>query len=150
MAYNQPLIISMIGAGLICLIVYKKDIKKLLNKTKQFSGKTKTNKDIKDIMFEDNLTFDEARKELFLDEIVKALEIDVSHWEVNRYLRLIKGDRVSFVDKEVGLVQGIFLGIKKPELLGYDDMYVVRDTRKSIIRQASISYVKEETINVYK
>lgn len=144
------LIISSIVAGVIFVIIKSKFIKKSIYKIKNIINYNKINNELTNIMNEDNVNFEEAKKVLFLEEIIKALEIDEDFWQINRHLILNKGDRVSFMDSEVGLVQGTFLGIKKSELIGYDDIYVVRDTKKSTIRQASISYVKEETINVYK
>lgn len=150
MSDSKALLIGILGSLTVFLVVEGRRIFNFFSIIKNKDENMRINKRLNTIMKEENVSFEDAKQKLFLDEIVKALEIDVSHWVVNRNLTLIKGDRVSFEDKEVGLVQGIFLGIKKPDIVGYDDIYVVRDTRKSIIRQASISYVKEETINVYR
>lgn len=139
----RMLIISIVSGGVIYIFINSKKVKEIINQIK-------INNKLKKIIIANNIDIEEAKEILFLEEIVKALEIDIAYWQINRNVMIKRGDQVSFIDSEVGLVQGTFLGIKKSELLGYDDIYVVRDVKKSTIRQASISYVKEETVNVYK
>ena len=109
---------------------------------------TKITKEIQRLMDEGS-TYEEAKQKLLTNELIKALRIDEPCWRVNKNLTLVQGNRVSFVDKEVGYIQGDFLGLIKPDVVGYDYLYVLRNTKTSVIRQASITYVKEDTINVY-
>ncbi|MCK9471274.1 MAG: hypothetical protein M0Q88_05935 [Bacilli bacterium] len=104
---------------------------------------------LKNVMETYGLSYEEAKNKIFMDEIADALEVNEDIWHVNRFTIIKRGDKVSFVDKEIGLIQGTFLGLIKPDLLGYDDIYVMKIDKTSKIRQAAISYVKEETINVY-
>ncbi|MCQ4924848.1 hypothetical protein NE686_17230 [Tissierella carlieri] len=108
----------------------------------------KITKEIQRLMDEGS-TYEEAKQKLLTNELIKALRIDEPCWRVNKNLTLVQGNRVSFVDKEVGYIQGDFLGLIKPDVVGYDYLYVLRNTKTSVIRQASITYVKEDTINVY-
>ena len=150
MTNGKAFLIGILGTSIIYFVVNRKWIFNYFSIINNKDESLKIKRKLDYIMREESISYEEAKQELILDEIVKALEVDSSHWEVNKNLTLIKGDRISFEDKKVGLVQGVFLGIKKSDLVGYDDIYVVKDTKKSIIRQASISYIKEETINVYR
>lgn len=109
---------------------------------------------LKRAMKDEGMTYEEARKqvvdETVIEEVVKMLRISKAHLQLRRDLVLYQGDKVSFVDKEVGYLQGDFIGVIESEIVGYDDLYVLRDRRTSAIRQASISYIKVDTVNVYK
>lgn len=145
----RAMIIGVVFASLFFLIKERKNIFKVLSAIIYNGPNTRLSKELRRIMDEENISLDEAKQKLLTNEIIKALDIDMPCWEVNKNLTLIQGNKVSFVDKEVGFIQGDFLGLIKPDIVGYDYLYVIRNAKTSIIRKASISYVEEDTINVY-
>lgn len=146
----QTIAFASLGTLLIFLLKENRTIKALLSNILHSKENTRLKNSIRTIMEEENVSYEEAKEILLTREIIKALSITKKQWVINSDIVLNQGDRVSFVDKEVGFVQGDFLGLIEPEIAGYDDLYVLRNAKDSKIRQASISYVKEDTVNVYK
>jgi len=147
---KNPLIIGIIGATLVFLLWYSKIISTFISGILNRGRNNELLARIQHYVDLYHISFKEAKDRVMMDEIADALEIDEKFWHVSRNTILARGDKVSFVDKEIGLIQGTFLGLIKPAMLGYDDIYVIKIDETSMIRQAAISYVKEDTINVYK
>lgn len=104
---------------------------------------------IKAIMEHENIDFDAAREILIANELASNLRINKDTWVVNDKKIIQSCDKVSFRDKEIGLVSGYFIGLIKPDYLVYDDIYVMR-LRDGTLRQAPISCVEVDSIYVYK
>ena len=146
----RALSIGIFGASIIFIIKERKLLKTLFSAYLNKDLNNELIESLEEMQKSKGLSINEAKDRLFTKEIIKAMDIDSTQWEVNRFLTLHQGDRVSFEDEKAGFIQGDFLGIVKSKLVGYDDLYVVRNNKTSTIRKASISYIKEETINVYR
>lgn len=146
----KALVVGIIGASIVFAIKENRVVKTFFKAAFYRERNKELSDELDNLKRDNNLTNAEAREKLFTNEIIKALEIDSPFWQVNRFLTISQGDRISFIDEKVGFVQGDFLGIIKSKLVGYDDLYVIRNISTSTLRKASVSYVKEDTINVYK
>lgn len=144
---TKALLMGITIASLVFIIRDRKKVSSFFSAIINNRKNDKMSEDLEDIMNNNNISYEEAKRKMILMEISKALKVDFKDWEVNKNLVLRQGDKVSFVDKEVGFIQGDFLGLIKPDVVGYDYLYILRNHKTSTIRQAPISYVKEDTVN---
>lgn len=124
-------------------IFYYSDFYKGLREKKDILG------NINHIMKKKELDFDEAKDYLIAYELSENMPIDKKAWHFGFDKLVYSCQRIAFKDKEVGMVRGYFIGLIEPEIIGYDDIYVVR-MDDGTIRQAPVTYAEVETINVFK
>lgn len=149
MSDSKIIIISVLITGLIFLIKERKGIISFFNKIKNLNSDSNEIKEIKKIMKEENASFNKAKETFFDREIIKFINISKTKWEIGNGKVLEQGDKVSFIDKEIGYIQGDFFGLIRPKAVGYGDLYILKKPDNTF-RQAPIAYVKKDTINVYK
>lgn len=141
---------ALLGTMVIFVVKERKRIGNLFSVFMYRDKNREIEESIEDIIREKKVSIEEAKDILITNEIIKALRISKKQWVINSDMIINQGDRISFIDKEIGFIQGDFLGLIESEVTGYDDLYVLRNSKNSQIRQVPISYVKEDTINVYK
>lgn len=141
---------ALLGTMVIFVVKERKRIGNLFSVFMHRDKNREIEESIEDIIREKKVSIEEAKDILITNEIIKALRISKKQWVINSDMIINQGDRISFIDKEIGFIQGDFLGLIESEVTGYDDLYVLRNSKNSQIRQVPISYVKEDTINVYK
>lgn len=132
--------------GLVFLFNERKKIKGLFSKKNNSSI---PNNEIERIMKEKNISFSEAKDVLVNKEVVNAINISKKEWDLGNGLILKQGDRVSFVDEEVGHIQGDFFGLIEPRAVGYGDLYILKKPDNTF-RQAPVAYIKKDTVNIYR
>ena len=149
MSTGEILAISVIITTLIFIMIENKKIKELLTSRKENRATSEEIKEIEKIMEEKNISFNEAA-EIFADrEVMKIINISKTEWDVGNGIVLKQGDRVSFIDEEIGYIQGNFFGLIEPKAVGYGNVYIIKKPDNTF-RQAPVAYVKKDTINVYK
>lgn len=147
---TKGFVIGIIVATLIFIIKENKNINNVISAFKNKRKNQELMEEVKGTMEDKNISFDEATQFLINKKSIECLRTSKDVWFVNDKVAVGQGERVSFVDKEIGLVQGDFMGIINSELIGYDDLYVLRLSRDGSIRQAPISFVEEDSVYVYR
>lgn len=149
MGTNEIITVSLLLTGLIFLFNERKQIVRFFTKKTKERDTPKEIKEIEKIMEEENVSFERA-KDIFSDrEVMKVINISKTEWDVGNGMILKQGDKISFVDKEVGFIQGSFFGLIEPKAVGYGNLYILK-TPDNTFRQAPIAFVKKDTINVYQ
>lgn len=149
MDFNEVISISLLITGLIFTFNERKQIKNFIKKRKVKRGAYKEIGEIEKIMEEENVSFEKA-SDIFADrEVIKFINISKTEWHIGNGLVLRQGDKVSFVDEEIGFVQGNFFGLIEPKAVGYGNLYILKKPDNTF-RQAPVAYVKKDTISVYK
>ena len=145
----KTVIISVIITSIIFLFNERKKIKKFFIENKTRKTKSKEIREIEKIMEEKNVSFEKA-SDIFADrEVMKVVNVSKTEWDIGNGLVIKQGDRISFMDEEIGFIQGKFFGLIEPKAVGYGDLYMLKKP-DSTFRQAPVAYVKKDTINVYK
>lgn len=134
---------------LVFIFRNRKSIIKYLNKILTTKQNSDLNKKLEEIMEKENVSYEKAKDILLRNEFINAITVSKKEWIIRNDLIIKQGDRISFRDKEVGLMQGDFIGLIKPMAVGYSDLYVIR-TLDNSIRQAPVVFVDLDTINIYK
>lgn len=142
---DYSVLIGLAVTGIVFLI---KDGRKVFNKIKSRKENYRINNELQNIMDTENVSFEKAKEILMDRTIIEAIGVSKKEWIVRNDLILKQGSKISFVDKEVGFIQGVFIGLINPEAVGYSDIYVIKKNDNTI-RQAPIVYVQTDTINTY-
>lgn len=146
---KKGLFIGIVVATAIFLVKENKFVKEILGEAKYKSENKELLQRVDEVMADNNVDFERAKQIIITDEIIENLRITNKSWFLKDDRLVYQGQRISLCDKEVGLIVGDFIGIINSDVDGYDDLYVMRIIKDNSIRQAPISFVKEDTINVY-
>lgn len=149
MTNNEIITVSLLLTGLVFVINERKNIINFIKKGRDKKKNFKRIGEIEKIMEEENVSFEEAKDILADREVIKVINISRTEWDLGNGLVLKQGDKVSFIDKEVGFIQGSFFGLIEPKAVGYGNLYILK-TPDNNFRQAPVAYIKKDTINVYK
>jgi hypothetical protein len=104
--------------------------------------------DIKKIMSDKKVTFDEAKGIAISNTIKSIIRIDREIWKTEEFT-INKGDRVSFTSEE-GFISGEFLGLKTTMAEGYSYNYVLKSSSTKILICAPIETIDVKSIRVYE
>lgn len=149
MTTGEIITISLFLTGLVFLLNERKRLVNFIKKEKNKRNNVKGIREIEQIMEEENVSFEKAKDILADREVMKVINISRTEWDLGNGLVLKQGDKVSFIDKEVGFIQGSFFGLIEPKAVGYGNLYILK-TPDNNFRQAPVAYIKKDTINVYK
>lgn len=101
------------------------------------------------IMERENIDYESAKDILIANELVEHLRITKDVWVIDDKHTLQSCDKISFKDKDIGLVSGFFLGIISPDLAFYDDIFIMR-LKDGSLRYSPISSMEVDSLYVYK
>lgn len=147
---SRGLFLGITVATLIYIIRKNEILRRVLDAIVFKDKNLKVLRKIKFTMKYYNVDFEEAKKLIISEEIKKSLKISKPSWFLRDDRLVYKGHRISFYDKEIGNIVGEFIGIINSDLDGYDDLYVVKIAKDNSIRQAPISFVDEDTLQIYE
>lgn len=142
--------IGVLGTFLVFLIRERKMIVSFISGLINMDRNKSISTRLDELMSVKGLSFEEAKEELIFEEIVNSLKISQRYLKLTRDLILYSGDKVSFVDEKIGYIQGEFIGVIESQLVGYEDLYILKENGSLNIRQGAISFIKVDTVNVYK
>lgn len=147
---SKGLYIGIVAATLVFILKNNKQVKNLFSAFHHRAENDELDKKVKDTMKLKNVSFEAANAMIIKNELLNGLRITKDNWFINDNSFVIQGELLSFMDKEIGIVQGYFLGIIVSEVIGYEDLYVVKLKKDGCIRQAPISFVEEDSFYVYR
>lgn len=148
MGNGKVYLIATLITALVFVIRERKNINRLLRKRGESKKYSNNVKEIQEIMEREGVSFDKASEIFATQEIIKVINITYDKWDLGNGRILKQGDMVSFVDEEVGYIQGKFFGLIEPKAVGYGNLYILRKPDNTF-RQAPIAYIKKDTINIY-
>lgn len=145
----EAVVIGITITAIVFLINEKDKVKEFFSKLKSSKERKEQLEKVDELIEKEGLSYEAARNKVINDKIMDLIKVSKHEWVVRNDLVIRQGDRVSFVDEEVGLIQGDFLGLIVPEAVGYGDLYVLKKPDNTF-RQAPIAYVNTDTIQVYR
>jgi len=142
-AENKLGLILGIGVATLVFVIKNTKFGKDVGEKKQILD------NINNIMANTGMDFDEAKEHLIVHELRENMDMDEKAWHYTAKDFLYSGQKVTFKDREIGNVTGYFIGLVKPELYGYDPIYILR-LKDGTMRKAPVSFVEVDTIYVHE